>query len=165
MTFREVAALVPRLQGASIMLEPIARDARIDFAGTWHNQHGSTMDLEVGARGEVTGRFRTAVGLAEPGEEFAVTGFVQGDMVAFTVDFGARRSLTAWVGHGCVEGGVARLETLWQMVVAGPSSGARPPWRGTWAGADTFARARSETPPAAGRRPSHPIDDPYLGTP
>jgi len=149
------------------MLEPRtqAPTHAADLAGTWHNQHGSVMDLRVGGDGKITGRFKTGVGLSGCGEDFALTGFVEGDMIAFTVDFGARRSLTAWVGHACLEGGSARIETLWQMVVAGPRSGGLPSWRGTWSGADTFSRERSGAVAPSGLRPSHPIDDPYLGTP
>jgi hypothetical protein len=142
------------------------REAVMDFAGTWHNQHGSVMDLEISDDGRVTGRFMSGVGLAELGEPFALAGFVAGDLISFTVDFGPRGSLTAWVGHGWLEHGVERIETLWQMAVELPLPGEQATlWRGTWAGADTFARAEPEARAARGLRPSHPVEDMYLGTP
>lgn len=32
----------------------------LDFSGEWHNQHGSSMELQQNANGHVTGTYTTA---------------------------------------------------------------------------------------------------------
>jgi hypothetical protein len=68
---------------------------------------------------------RSPVGLAQPSEEFELTGFTQGQAMAFTVHFGRHTSLTAWVGHHLIEDGEG--------------------WRAVWAGADVFRRGAAPT--------------------
>lgn len=123
--------------------------------GTWYNQHGSELELEVDGEGRVTGRFRTGVGTPAPVEEFEVRGFCWQELVAFVVDFGRYHCLTAWVGHVVSVQGRQGLDSMWQMTVRVPGKDeARRVWRGVWSGADLFMRE----PHAAerGRTPSHP---------
>jgi hypothetical protein len=126
------------------------------IAGTWYNQHGSELALNVDPEGVVRGRFRSAVGLAMRDEAFPVTGFCSGELIAFTVDFSGHDSITSWVGHYLDQGGDPRLETLWQMVVHVSTRGAQAhQWRGVHAGADLFTRTRG-APLASHLMPSHP---------
>ena len=71
----------------------------VDFNGTWLNELGSELHLEVDGQGRVTGTFQTAVGAPQPTQKFEVTGFVAGDVLAFCVNFGAYASLSSWVGQ------------------------------------------------------------------
>ena len=43
----------------------------------------------------MSGTFRTAVGMPSPEETFPLCGFVQGDLIAFSVNFGLHESVTA----------------------------------------------------------------------
>ncbi len=115
--------------------------------GTWFNEHGSKMTVEIAADGQVTGTFESAVGLAAPGERFPVTGYATGDLVAFTVNFGRYLSLTTWVGYRAFEDdGEEVLRTTWQMAVSPPAQKIAERWKGTWTGSNLFRRhPRTET--------------------
>lgn len=130
--------------------------------GTWYNEHGSKMTLEVAADGQLTGVFESAVGLAAPGERFPVSGFATGDLVAFTVNFGKYLSLTTWVGYRAVEDdGEEVLRTSWQMAVSPPATKIDERWKGTWTGSNLFRRhphpvRRVPRQPEPARRSSPP---------
>jgi avidin family protein len=118
----------------------------VDFSGTWHNQHASLMELSVGADGRVAGTFASGVGCPRPSEHFPLVGFVCGDLITFSVSFGAHRSMTAWVGQHTAEDGVERIDTLWHMVVdIDDAEEAAWLWSGVRSGADTFVRERAAT--------------------
>lgn len=109
--------------------------------GTWYNEHGSKLVLEIAPDGRLTGSFESALGLAAPGERFPVTGFAAGDLVAFTVSFGKYLSLTNWAGHRTVaDDGEEILETAWQMAVSPPPAKDVERWKGTWTGSNVFRR-------------------------
>jgi hypothetical protein len=129
------------------------------LAGTWHNQHGSKLVLEVGAGGRISGKMRSGTGLAKGGEDCEVTGFVAGDLVVFCANFGEFDSLTAWTGHLVEEDGEAQLVTQWQMAVTLPARGSAELWKGTWTGSDLFRRELSVDARPPLRMPSHPLRD------
>jgi hypothetical protein len=111
-----------------------------DFAGQWRNQRGSEMGLVVSGA-SLRGAYRTAVGEPRPGETFDLVGFVNGDLIAFTVDFGAYGCVAAWAGQHTVEEGEERIHTLWYLprnLVDADEH--RMLWAGMLAGADTFTR-------------------------
>lgn len=116
---------------------------KIPFAGTWHNDLDSQMELKVGADGALSGKYRTRVGAPQDSEEFALVGSVNGDLIAFVVNWGAYGSVTAWVGqHTADEGGAhERIVTLWHLgknLSEGAEAGAL--WGAITAGANTFTR-------------------------
>ena len=114
----------------------------VDFAGRWKNQHGSEMQLRVGPGGRLIGTYHTAVGAPSPKQEFELTGFTCGDLVAFTVNFGRFGSLTAWTGQHTLADGAERIQTLWHLAKNIPAADEpRALWAGVLAGADTFERA------------------------
>lgn len=131
-----------------------------NLAGTWHNQHGSELDLEISPDGKISGKFRSGTGLAKGARECDVIGFVGGDLITFCANFAEYDSLTAWAGHVVVESGETRLETQWQMSVALPARGAAEQlWKGTWTGCDVFRRGAAKTERTPDRIPSHPLPD------
>ncbi|MGV0653541.1 avidin/streptavidin family protein [Mycolicibacterium thermoresistibile] len=87
----------------------------VDFNGTWLNELGSELHLEVDGQGRVTGTFQTAVGAPQPTQKFEVTGFVAGDVLAFCVNFGAYASLSSWVGQHTVEDGNEVIKAMWLL--------------------------------------------------
>jgi hypothetical protein len=114
---------------------------KVDFSGAWRNQRGSSLELRVDERGLVGGTFRTAVGVPTSQEHFPVCGFVQGDLIAFTVSFAPHDSVTAWVGQHTVIRGRERIETLWHLAKDIPDEEEeRGLWAGILAGADAFER-------------------------
>jgi hypothetical protein len=131
-----------------------------NLAGTWHNQHGSELDLEISPEGRISGRFRSATGLAKGSAECPIAGFVSGDLLAFTANFGEFDSLTAWTGHIVVEASETRIETQWQMAIALPKRGAaKELWKGVWTGSDIFWRGPSRLEKFPEQMPSHPLPD------
>ena len=87
----------------------------INFNGTWRNELHSEMNLQVDARGTVTGTYKTGVGTPTPSEEFDLVGFASGDLVSFTVNFGAYASLTSWSGQHTKENGTDVIKTMWLL--------------------------------------------------
>jgi hypothetical protein len=131
----------------------------ITLSGTWYNQHGSELRIQVDPEGKINGSFRSGVGFPEAGEEFPVTGFAQGDLFGFTVSFGKYDSVTSWTGHSGVEDGEEVLSSLWHMSVGllpGTASEGQL-WKGVWAGADVFRRERREARRGSRVAPSHPM--------
>ena len=130
----------------------------IELSGTWYNQHGSELRIQVDGEGKINGSFRSGVGFPEAEEVFPVTGFTQNDLFGFTVSFGKYDSVTSWTGHSGVEDGKEILSGLWHMSVGLlPGAAAEGQlWKGVWAGADVFRRERIER---RGSRaaPSHPM--------
>jgi Avidin family len=122
------------------MTEP-APPPNVDFEGVWENRLGSQMELSV-AGNTVSGTYRTNVGAPAPTEEFDLTGFVTGDLITFTVNFGKFGSLTAWAGqHTQPRPGEFEIKTLWHL--ARNIEDAKEPsdlWSGIWAGANTYVR-------------------------
>ena len=114
----------------SIVLGCIASAAPQDFAGTWHNELKSEMELKVDSAGNVTGTYRSLAGEGDHKPK-SLTGFADGNAIAFTVHFDDATTVTAWTGH-LVDG---KITTLWQLVF--PAS-ADNVWKATWTGTDTF---------------------------
>jgi hypothetical protein len=107
-------------------------------AGRWTNEYGSTVALEIDGD-RIFGSYTSAVGADTP-VGGPVTGFVRGDIVAFSVLWPpAMRSITSWVGQVVEVEGVPVLKTLWHLVVDIPD--AEEPtglWTTVHCGADTF---------------------------
>jgi hypothetical protein len=126
---------------ASFLGSRSASGAKVDFSGRWKNQRGSSIELLVDERGRVSGTFHTAVGTPSPQESFSLCGVAQGDLIAFSVGFGAHESVTAWAGQLTITGGRERIETLWHLARNIPDEDEdRTLWAGILAGADSFER-------------------------
>lgn len=113
----------------------------VNFNGKWRNELGSEMELSVDIAGAVTGTFRTGVGSPRPEEEFDLVGFVSGDLLSFTVNFGKYSSLTSWAGQHTIVGGAERIRTSW-LLAKNVEDADEPAslWGAMLTGADTFRR-------------------------
>ena len=122
------------------MTEP-APPPSVDFAGVWENGLGSEMEIAVNVN-QITGVYRTNVGAPTPSEEFDLVGFVTGDIITFTVNFGKYGSLTAWAGqHTEVSAGVFEIKTLWHLAKNVPDANEPEElWSAILAGANSFKR-------------------------
>ena len=128
---------------ASFMAARTRATSKVDFSGVWRNQRGSSMELSIDDRGRLSGTFRTVVGAPSGQESFPLCGFVQGDLIAFTVNFGVHESVTAWAGQHTIVGGRERIETLWHLAKNIPDADEeRSLWAAVLAGADSFERGR-----------------------
>jgi hypothetical protein len=112
-------------------------------AGTWHNQHGSEINLVILDDGRITGTFRSGVGPAgQEAREFALTGFARNGVLSFCVDFERHDSMTAWVGQ--VTGfRCDKIDMMWHMVMNTHCDQSRA-WRSVMTGSDMFARTQSD---------------------
>lgn len=114
-----------------------------ELDGTWVNDVGSRMEITASA-GVLRGTYHTAVGRPEADDGFALAGVVNGDMSAFTVDFGDHGSVCAWTGRLVQADDGAALHTLWHLVRDHSDSGeSLPAWASTLAGSAVFRRVSS----------------------
>ncbi|HWL81643.1 MAG TPA: avidin/streptavidin family protein [Roseomonas sp.] len=110
-----------------------------DFSGARKNELGSEMTLTVQG-GKLSGRYKSTVSSGGKEIEGELTGHVNGDLIAFTVNW-PTAAITAWVGQVVSVGGKDNIQTLWQMTTNIPE--AQEPkglWHSVYAGTDTFAR-------------------------
>ena len=59
----------------------------MDINGTWVNQNGSTVTFEADASGRVRGEFRSRKGRAASDTGYPVSGKLNGELLAFQVDW------------------------------------------------------------------------------
>ncbi|GAA4459390.1 avidin/streptavidin family protein [Nibrella saemangeumensis] len=113
----------------------------VNFKGVWVNELGSKMTLDVTDGGNVSGTYVTNVGSPGKTEEFPLTGFASGDLIAFTVNFGKYGSLTSWSGqHTETENG-AVIKTMWLLAENVPDQNEpKNLWGAVLTGADEFTR-------------------------
>ncbi len=139
----------------------------MSVTGTWYNELGSVMNLEVDGA-SITGTYQTAVGDAEG--IYQLTGSVDtdgdpsanGQAVAWVVvwnnDYGNSHSVTAWSGQYQLIDGVEEIEALWLLTSETPAG---YDWAATQVNKDTFTRTQpSEGVVARARKkrmPSHPV--------
>jgi len=111
----------------------------VNFAGRWRNQYGSEMDLHVSGR-NLSGRYTSAVSSGGGPVTGDLSGFVNGDLISFVVNWPAA-AITAWVGQLVNADGYDIIQTLWNMTTNIPD--ANEPtgmWQSILAGADRFHR-------------------------
>jgi hypothetical protein len=108
----------------------------VDFAGTWRNQIGSTMTITVAGQA-VTGEYVSTDSSNNTTAKGRLVGSVDGDLIAFVVNWDDYLSLTAWTGQ--LVG--AKLKTLWLLVKdTAEDDEALKLWQSTNAGADEFTK-------------------------
>jgi len=111
----------------------------VNFTGKWHNQLTSTVDISVQGS-SVTGDYESAVSGTGTTIKGKLVGYVNGDLIAFTVNW-PTAAITAWVGQLTVENGVDTIKTLWQMTKnVEDANEATGLWASINAGADNFVR-------------------------
>jgi Avidin family len=110
--------------------------------GTWCNQLGSRLSLEVDASGTLTGQYRSGTGLLA-GNAYPLHGSCDPRPSAFpmalgfVVDWCEVHGITAWVGHYFPEEEVIR--TTWIMAT---ETDPQDDWKSTVVGHDVFHRDR-----------------------
>ncbi|WP_084581988.1 avidin/streptavidin family protein [Sphingomonas azotifigens] len=107
-----------------------------DFTGTWTNELGSTATF-VQTGTSLSGNYVSAVSEGGSSATGTITGFVDGDLIAFLVQWEQFQAITSWVGQLVPSAATATITTLWQMTKqVDPGD----EWASINAGADTFLR-------------------------
>jgi hypothetical protein len=113
-----------------------------DLDGLWVNEAGSAVQIKVTDDGSLLGHYRTELGKPDAASQFALTGWAQGDVVAFSVSFTDFGSITSWSGQLSEDDKGDYIRTLWQHTRDIPEEDeAEDLWRSITAGAATFRRA------------------------
>lgn len=113
--------------------------AAVNFAGTWRNQLGSTMTLTI-VNGLISGSYESAVSGGGGSIVGALTGFTNGDLISFVVNWPSA-AITSWVGQLINENGYDVIQTLWQMTTNIPDANEPTSlWQSIYAGTDRFHR-------------------------
>lgn len=128
------------LTGKMIKKAAASKGATIDFSGSWTNQLGSTMDLSQ--KGEqITGTYTSSVSGGGGTVQGDLSGWVDEDLIAFTVNWKGAGSLTAWTGQLAEENKVETITTLWHLVMNVEDDDEDTDlWKSTFAGTDKFTR-------------------------
>ncbi|MGB3455483.1 MAG: avidin/streptavidin family protein [Litorimonas sp.] len=116
-----------------------------ELDGTWVNEAGSAVEIAVAEDGRLSGVYRTELGAPDAQEGFALTGWVQGDVVAFSVSFTGFGSITSWSGQMSEDEDGLFLRTLWHYTKDIPDADeAEDLWRTVNAGFAVFRPAETE---------------------
>lgn len=108
----------------------------IDFSGSWKNELDSKMHIEQQGD-QLTGTYDSAVSADGTTTTGVLSGYVDGDLIAFMVHWRDFQAITSWVGQCEPNSGNTRINTLWQMtkqVAEGDE------WASINAGADAFVK-------------------------
>lgn len=113
-----------------------------DLDGLWVNEAGSAVELFVNDDGSLSGHYRTELGKPDSDSQFDLSGWAQGDVVAFSVSFTDYGSITSWSGQLAEDDKGDFIRTLWQHTRDIPQEDeAEDLWRSITAGAAMFRRA------------------------
>lgn len=105
---------------------------QVDFTGTWTNELGSSVELrQEGSM--LTGHYKSQKAAGPNPATGPLVGFVDGELITFTVHWDEYQAITSWTGRLEDEG----ITALWQMTSREPDGSE---WAGITAGADEFWR-------------------------
>src|SRR5579884_3766705 len=62
------------------------RRRSMTWIGSWRNQYGSVLEITDESNGRIEGRFRSAVDNRIKGQQVAVVGVHQGDLISFVIN-------------------------------------------------------------------------------
>lgn len=112
-----------------------------DLDGLWINEAGSAVQISVAQDGSLSGYYQTELGQPDAESQFDLTGWAQGDVVAFSVNFTGFGSITSWSGQLSADEKGEFIRTLWQHTrdIAEVDE-AEDLWRSITAGAAMFRR-------------------------
>ena len=115
----------------------------MELGGAWENQNGSILRIDTAGDGTFTGSFESTRGRAAPGKRYPVQGIVNGELVAFAVNFADGNANLHSIGNfsGRLQGDV--LHTVWVLARAfedAERSKPTRPWNTFLVNADRFVR-------------------------
>ncbi|MBC6404074.1 MAG: hypothetical protein GDA35_10760 [Hyphomonadaceae bacterium] len=93
----------------------------------------------------LSGYYQTAIGRPDESETFPLTGWTQGDMISFSVNFKGYGSITAWNGQLSKDESGPYIRTLWHLSRnVDDEDESKDMWSSVIAGASEFRRAKQE---------------------
>ncbi len=139
--------LTPSCASAQSIPDKAVKTAASDmpklFAGTWENDRGSQVHFIENA-GRLSGHYQTHVGQPDTSQKFPLTGFSQGDVITFTVNFHPFGSMTSWSGQLTENENGPYIKTLWHLTRDVPDAKEDADlWKSITAGASEFRRPAS----------------------
>jgi hypothetical protein len=101
------------------------------------------MTLHVSGN-EISGYYRSAIGEAEGEGDFPLRGFVSGDLISYTVNFGQFATLVSWVGQFAPDDhSKAALRTVFVAAVnVEDENEANHAWGSVRTGSDTYTKSK-----------------------
>ena len=81
--------------------------------GLWVNEAGSVVYLDPQDDGALSGYYQTELGAPDADSQFPLKGWIQGDVVAFSVNFKGFGSITSWSGQLSDDQDGPFIRTLW----------------------------------------------------
>ena len=118
---------------------------RADLDGLWMNEAGSVVHLEGDATGALSGYYQTELGAPDADSQFPLTGWVNGDALAFSVRFDGFGSITSWSGQLSEDEEGPFIRTLWHYTKDIPDDEeAEDLWKTINAGAAIFRPVEDE---------------------
>lgn len=110
-----------------------------EMDGLWINEAGSAVEITVEQDGSLTGTYRTELGAPDADSQFPLTGWTQGDVIAFSVNFTDFGSITSWSGQLSEDEDGPFIRTLWHYTKDIPDADeAENLWKTINAGSATF---------------------------
>ncbi len=83
--------------------------------GIWINDGGSELHLVIDGQ-KAEGFYITAASRPREDHKYPITGFINGDLIGFTVSWQECNSLTAWCGrYTKLEDGRECIKTVWHL--------------------------------------------------
>jgi len=113
---------------------------QVDFTRTWKNELGSEMTV-VQTDQALVGKYVSPASGTNQTVEGPLVGWVDGQVISFTVNWTTLPSITTWAGHLVKGDRKDAIETLWQLALtmANPDD-PLDLWESVFAGADRFTR-------------------------
>ena len=108
-----VLGALPRL-GTATEMDLSPEHPGSEFSGQWINERGSVVHFST-SNGLLSGVYQTNLGQPDNSQRFPLTGFVQGDLITFTVNFTGYGSMTSWAGQLSEDSDGPFLRTLWHL--------------------------------------------------
>ncbi len=110
------------------------------FDGQWINDRDSAVTFTESG-GLLSGHYQTALGQPDKSKRFALTGFMQGDQITFTVNFKGYGSMTSWTGQLSEDENGPYIRTLWHLTRDVEDAAEDDDlWKSITAGASEFRR-------------------------
>lgn len=93
----------------------LVKKPEFDISGRWKNAIGSVMEIKQDGD-LLKGKYSTGKGKAPENKLFPLTGFINGDLIGFTVNFGEYGTITSWTGYIENKKAEMRIITNWIMI-------------------------------------------------
>ena len=110
----------------------------MEWVGTWENQNGSRLVIDVFEGSHFYGSFESKKGRAVEGQSYPVHGSINDELIGFVVDFGEVGSLVNFSGRTSEDGALHTLWVLAREYVDEDHTRKTQPWNSFMVNSDVF---------------------------